>query len=510
MKGQPSACCEIEASTASPTETIRNLKKDLKERDNIIEEQGRTIEKLNKTLEKRDKTIREQDNRLRYYENKNSPPSADSLEWKRQKAQRRKERARSDAAAGDDGTGEDRKKPGGQKGHNGVSRTHRPTRVQKHCFPGGRAPECKCGTTTEIMKKPQVRDMIGFKIKYTETRHETQRAVCPKCGTMHTAPDGLPRRGSYDTSVVTAVTKLRSEGVPHNRIPGIMSDILGVHMSKSTAINSIGRVCDAAKAPAEAIAEEVRSSKTVCIDETGINLAGRLGWAWAMLSAVGVFMIYADTRSARILDQYMGGYGGAVTSDGYPAYKRFGLLGRLQRCWAHELRFLLYGSQKKGALLFAGVLYRQMQQLFKDARECLEGWDKLSGEDLRELEERTGISSAGGLMGRHSPELRRRFETNMQNMLFGYVDAWGGPLEPLLKRMHRALPCMFAFLEYEGVEPTNNGAERALRPVVLQFKISGQIKGGLVWTERHGWLNTCVSTWKLQGKSIMDEVAKII
>ncbi len=134
MKGQLSACYEIKASTASPTETIRNLKKDLKERDNIIEEQGRTIERLNKTLEKRDKTIREQDNRLRYYENENSPPSADSLEWKRQKAQRRKERARPDAAAGDDGTGEDRKKPGGQKGHKGVSRTHRPPGYRNTAF----------------------------------------------------------------------------------------------------------------------------------------------------------------------------------------------------------------------------------------------------------------------------------------------------------------------------------------------------------------------------------------
>ena len=151
-----------------------------------------------------------------------------------------------------------------------------------------------------------------------------------------------------------------------------------------------------------------------------------------------------------------------------------------------------------------------MQQLFKDAKECLKGWGKLSEEDLRELEERTGISRADGLMGRHSPELRRRFETNMQNMLLGYVDAWGGSLEPLLKRMHRAPPCMFTFLEYEGVEPTNNGAERALHPVVLQFKISGQIKGGLVWMNRYGWFNTCTSTWKLQGKSIVVEVAKII
>ncbi len=247
---------------------------------------------------------------------------------------------------------------------------------------------------------------MGFKIEATETRHEIQRAVCPRCGTCHTAPSDLPRCGNYDTSIVTAVTKLRSEGVPYGRIPGIMSDILGVDMSKSTAINSIGRVCDAAKAPAEAIAEEVKSSKTACIDETGINLAGRLGWVWTTLSAAGIFMTYSDTRAARVLDQYMNGYEGVVTSDGYPAYKRFDPGGRHQRCWAHELRALLYGWQKKDAPLFAGVLYRQGQQLFKDAKACLKGRDELSREKLLDLEERTGIRAADGLMGRHSSELR--------------------------------------------------------------------------------------------------------
>ncbi len=360
------------------------------------------------------------------------------------------------------------------------------------------------------MNRPQTRDMIGFEIKAIETRHESQRAVCPKCGTYHIAPNGLPRCGNYDTSVVTAVTKLRSEGVPYSRIPGILSDITGVDMSKSTAINNVGRVCEAAKAPAEAIAKEVKISKTVCIDETGINLAGKTGWVWTILSAAGILMIYNNTRKALVLDQYMSGYKGVVTSDGYPAYKRFDPGGRHQRCWAHELRSLLYGSQKKDALLFAGILYRQGQQLFGDAKTCLEGWDKLSPEDLLDLEERTGIRAADGLMGRHSPELRRRFETRMRNVLFGYRDTQDESLKALVRRMYNALPGLFAFLEYEDVEPTNNSAERALRPVVLQEKISGQIKGGLVWMDRYGWLNTCTSTWKLQGKSIMVEVAKII
>ncbi len=79
-------------------------------------------------------------------------------------------------------------------------------------------------------------------------------------------------------------------------------------------------------------------------------------------------------------------------------------------------------------------------------------------------------------MGRHSSELRRLFETRMRNVLFGYRDTQDESLKTLVRRMYNALPGLFAFLEYEDVEPTNNSAERALRPVVLQNKISGQIK----------------------------------
>ena len=127
----------------------------------------------------------------------------------------------------------------------------------------------------------------------------------------------------------------------------------------------------------------------------------------------------------------MSGYKGVVTSDGYPAYKRFDPGGRHQRCWAHELRFLLYGSQKKGASLFAGILYRQGQQLFGDAKTCLEGWDKLSPEDLLDLEERTGIRAADGLMGRHSPELRRWFETRMRSIYVSHLFIFTTFISPL-------------------------------------------------------------------------------
>ena len=69
---------------------------------------------------------------------------------------------------------------------------------------------------------------------------------------------------------------------------------------------------------------------------------------------------------------------------------------------------------------------------------------------------------------------------------------------------------LFTFLEHEGVEPTNNRAERALSYIVLLRKIFCQIKGGRRSMERWGHLATCVRTWRAQGKSIMEEVCRII
>ena len=98
----------------------------------------------------------------------------------------------------------------------------------------------------------------------------------------------------------------------------------------------------------------------------------------------------------------------------------------------------------------------------------------------------------------------------MRNMLFGYRDAGGTALEPLVHRLTSSLPCLFVFLEHSGVEPTNNASERALRHVVVSRKISGQIKGGQLWMDRWSWFVTCILTWKMKNKSLTDEISKII
>lgn len=441
----------------------------------LIERVGR----LERTIEERDRTIEDMRKRLRHCENENSPPSSGSLEMGRQKAQRRRERREADGAQE-----RGRRAPGGRRGHRGVSRIHRPGATEEHGFPGGRAPACaRCGGATEIAG-PVVRDIVDIRITAAETRHRIQAAVCPGCGERHLAPPGLPARGSYGRTPVGFMAVLRSQGLPYRKISRVLSETARLGVAKSTVINASGRCCDAMEGPASQMEEEARDAGSVCTGETGVSLAGVRGWAWILMSAGAAAVICSRSRGALVMDRHMDGYKGVVTSDGYSVYKRFDPGGRHQLCWAHGPRRLRYAAESDGAPLFAGVLHRQVLGLYCSAPDCAAG-------------------------GRRRARLRRRFESRLRRILSGYRDAGGVP-GSLVGRLHRALPCLFAFLEHGGVEPTSNAAERGLRSVVLHRKISGRIKGGQAWRDRWSWFMTCILTWGLRGGSVMDEVSRIV
>ena len=98
----------------------------------------------------------------------------------------------------------------------------------------------------------------------------------------------------------------------------------------------------------------------------------------------------------------------------------------------------------------------------------------------------------------------------MLDVLEQYKNSYDADLKKTVARPERALPCLFTFLEYPGVEPTNNSSERVLRYVVVFRKISGQIKGGWEAMKRMSSFVTCVLTWRAHGLCIADEVARLV
>ncbi len=113
----------------------------------------------------------------------------------------------------------------------------------------------------------------------------------------------------------------------------------------------------------------------------------------------------------------------------------------------------------------------------------------------------------------HSPRLRYAMNHAIQDMIDEYRDRRrDDPDMPrvLGKIQRQQVPCMFAFLEHQDAGPTNNASERALRHMVVLRKIIGQTKGGPRAMRRLADFATCVLAWRRHGKSVYEEVARLI
>lgn len=213
------------------------------------------------------------------------------------------------------------------------------------------------------------------------------------------------------------------------------------------------------------------------------------GWVWVFAGASGLVAYrFGLTRAGDMHDKYMAGFDGILVSDRFPVYRsRFEADGRLQLCWAHELRDIAEAAIRPGSSLAVRRLYRDVLGVFRAARDA--------------------AADAGTPRTR---ELRAIHEKRLDDVLDRYRGCGEEDAEKMVAMLDRDKRSLFTFLEHEGVEPTNNRAERALRYIVLLRKIFGQIKGGRRSMERWGHFATCVMSWRAQGKSVMAEVARIM
>ncbi len=148
-------------------------------------------------VDQRDRAIERLERLLKYHANPDAPPSANSLEWKEEKRQKRIQRKgeqwKEDAPVGG---------RGGKKGHLGTSRRHSPERVVRHGSGRRRVgrrlvPDvtCGCGKRMEAVSG-RVRDITEIRTVAEETRHVTGAARCA-CGRTREAPNRLPKKGNF-------------------------------------------------------------------------------------------------------------------------------------------------------------------------------------------------------------------------------------------------------------------------------------------------------------------------
>jgi transposase len=206
-----------------------------------------------------------------------------------------------------------------------------------------------------------------------------------------------------------------------------------------------------------------------------------------MVTPVVTVFLQGLSRSAAAARELLGAFAGIVVSDRFSAYNHLPL-GQRQLCWAHLIRDLTAIADRQGASGEIGMeLVAQQQQLFDQWHQ----W-KSGAIDWLQLQHRCH-------------PIRLAFEATLQRVVdLGCERGEQTPWAQTVRTCRQLLQCkqaLWTFLERPGVEPTNNAAERALRPSVIHRKISHgvQSRAGGICRSR---LLTVTATLRQQGRDV--------
>src|SRR5215470_9847842 len=268
----------------------------------------------------------------------------------------------------------------------------------------------------------------------------------------------------------------------------VVETVFGVPLGLGT-VAAVEQEVSAALAPAHAEAvQAVRQAPAKNTDETGWKEAGRLCWLWtAVTSSVACFIIHAG-RGASGLATLLGEViQGIVTTDRWSAYNRLDLY-RRQLCWAHLVRDFQALVDRGGPSKALG------EELLGLAEDVFHWWYRVRDGTLQRSTLRNYIDS-------QRPWLR--------DLLEGGTRCGCAPTAAFCANLLELEPALWTFTRAEGVEPTNNAAERALRPAVLWRRRSFGCHSadGCRFVER---MLTVVQTLRLQERAIIDYLAQAI
>jgi transposase len=408
---------------------IAELEAQVAERDQLIAVLRANIE----TLTAR---VAELEARLgRNSSNSSKPPSSDPLET------RRKEPSP---------TG---RKRGGQPGHPGTKRELLPVEkvdevkrlVPKRCK-GCRAHlrgEDPAPLRHQVTEVPPIKPVV--------TEYQCHALTCEQCGEVTRAelPPGVPSGafGPRLTAMVAVCTG--AYRMPKRIVQELLSAFLGVELSLGSVPKLEQRVGDSVAETVEAARRFVRGSHHVHLDETGWREEKHRAWLWvATTPLVSVFEV-VRSRGKEVAQRMLGmDFAGTAISDRWCAYNWLHVL-RRQVCWAHLLR------EFQGFVDRGGVCKKYGQMLLDEMAVAFSWWHRA----------RDGTLTRQTFQRKMRP-LMREVGRLLQEAVVRLPRKEAGTCQEILKLEE----AMWTFVYVDGIEPTNNRAERALRPAVIWRK----------------------------------------
>lgn len=459
-------------------EELKHLQEQLKQRDEIIQQQQEVIAEQSALLQQmrgqitglneQVKSLQEQISKDSH--NSHLPPSSDRF-VRQPKSLRKKSE----------------KKSGGQPGHQGssLSFSSTPDEVIEHHVEYCEVCQHDLRNVAACGREHrQVVELPSPRLCVWEYRAEQKQ--CPHCHHLTTAafPRGVQAPIQYGPNVgATAVYLVEQQLLPLARACEVMSDLLGVQMSEGTVGSLIKRCAFQLTTVEQQIKEALKTSEVIHQDETGLYVAGKRHWMHVTCTPTLTHYQVDKSRGQAALEAIgiLPQFRGISIHDAWGSYFLYDCQHAV--CIVHLLRDLVFLAEEQGALWAADLkeLLLEMKHATEEAREQGKRWlDPLEVIDweARFLE----LLDEGDRLHPHAmapPGARGRGKQSAARNL--------------LNRLRKHQRAVLAFLEDLRVDFDNNLAERDLRMIKVQQKVSGCFRseaGAQAFSRIRGYLST--------------------
>ena len=382
----------------------------------------------------------------------------------------------------------DKARPGGAKpGHEGKARAmsetfdrqvdHRPD--QCPCCQAKLSQDLPAETASqyETIELPEIHPVVE--------RHRRLSVRCPSCGMIVAAPLPDAAKGTpFGPRVHAVATYLKTfQALSYERLQGAFADLFGLTISQGGLMNMLRRSQTAFAPERDMAIAALRRAKVIASDETGVRIEGSNAYQWVFRSSEAVVHRAAPTRGAVVVRDLMDGHRPEVwCSDRYLAQQGHGQ--QHQACLAHLARDVAYADQASDDMLPS-----RLRLWLKRAFALADGIETFAASTIatkcRDLER----SLTAILAAPTTCDLARDLQMKFQ----------------------RARDQLLTFAAYPGlVEPTNNACERALRPAVIQRKVTNGYRA--MWAaEGEADIRTVVDTARLRpGANAFQTILKTV
>jgi transposase len=327
---------------------------------------------------------------------------------------------------------------------------------------------------------------------YKVIEHRARKYIDPVTGKIHIAPmpDEIRKGGLLGADITAAVGFMKGGcHMSYTTIQQFLKELFGLDISRGMLCKAAQKLSQSLQPAYEQLAERLRHESQVGVDETGHHDQGKLHWTWCFDTPDYSLFRIDTSRGSGVLEKMLGkSFSGTICADYWGAYRKYARLFDVpvQYCMAHlirEIRFIAQHSIKK-LVRWGNLLLEWLKKLF------------------RTLYARNRYTPGG-------------FAMAMERIKKGFLNRMRQPPDHALARKlakrfkGRAAENYFRFLTEPGLEPTNNGTERQIRPVVIDRRITQGTRGlaGMRWCER---IWTILATCKKQKRNVFEFIRQTL